>query len=128
MNFAARILVGPEVVTRGERAIDVRHDPILFAGGLKGDRALNVIQAGDARGWVGDLGLRWVLILGCGDLRQSQKQGCVNEQKKSERELFGHELDTFIVRTGNSTASLRNQLEARNHANQITMRVSDMAA
>jgi hypothetical protein len=37
-------------------------------------------------------------------------------------------LDALIVRSGNSIASLRNQLEARNHANQRTMRVSDMAA
>jgi len=37
-------------------------------------------------------------------------------------------MNPFRARTGKSSAVLRNQLAARNHANQITMRVSDMAA
>ena len=34
----------------------------------------------------------------------------------------------FVCGTGKNNAILRNQLAARNHANQSTMRVSDMAA
>jgi hypothetical protein len=137
VNFAARIFVGPEVITSGERPIDISLEPILFAGGLKGDGALNVIQARDARWGIGHLclGLRCVvaliLVLGCCVLRQREKQGRNERQKnetRKERELSGHELDPFVVRIGTNIAILRNQLAAKNHANQSTMRVSDMAA
>jgi len=49
-------------------------------------------------------------------------------QERSERKSLGHEWDRFRDQTGKNSATLRNQLAARNHANQRTMRVSDMAA
>ena len=63
VNFAARILVGPQIVASGERAIDVRLQPILFASRLKRNRALHVVQARDACGRINylRLGLRRVL-------------------------------------------------------------------
>ena len=136
MNFAARIFVGPQVVTGGERAIDVSFQPILFSCGLKRYGALDVVQARDARGRINNLGLvlclrRGILVLGSCDLRQRKKQAGQQRRKRqeqNERELFGHEADPFAARSGDSIAILRNQLAARNHANQITMRVSDMAA
>jgi len=138
MNFAARIFVGPQVVTCGERTIDVRLQPILFACGLKRNRALHVIQACYARGRVNDLrlrlSLRWVLawilvlVLRDGGLRQLQKQAGQEREEQCERKLLGHQLDTFPVGTGNNCAILRNQLKAKNHANHRTMCVSDMAA
>jgi hypothetical protein len=61
-------------------------------------------------------------------LRQRQKQACQEREEHNERKLLGHQLDPLFAATGKSSATLRNQLAARNHANQITMRVSDMAA
>jgi hypothetical protein len=67
--------------------------------------------------------------LRCCVLRQPQNQDERQERQDAcEREPLGHELDPFVLRTGTEIVILRNQLAARNHANQSTMRVSDMAA
>jgi hypothetical protein len=129
MNFAARLFVGPQIVTSGQRAIDISFKPILFAARLKRNRALHVVQSRNARRSIDYLGLRLrgILILRCCVLRRHQNQAGDERQEQCERELFGHELDPFVVGTGAGIVILRNQLAARNHANQTTMRVSDMA-
>ncbi len=52
IQLRARILVRPEFVAGGQRAIDIRRSPILYAGRLQGDRPLGLADPRDASGWI----------------------------------------------------------------------------
>src|SRR5579872_4661219 len=45
VQLAAGIAIGPEIVAGGQRAVGIGLDPIAFAAGLEGNRALDVVQA-----------------------------------------------------------------------------------
>ena len=53
MKLGAGTVAGPETIARDEGAIDRGVEPVGFAGGLEGDRAVGVIEAADAVGRIG---------------------------------------------------------------------------
>jgi hypothetical protein len=74
VEFAARILIGPQLVASGEWTIGIGFHPILGAGGLKGNRALYEIQARDAA--------RRIVVIRSGDSRQSEKKNEGDEREQ----------------------------------------------
>jgi hypothetical protein len=50
VQFTSRISIGPEIVTRRERTIGIRLDPIRLTTRLKGDRSLDVVEASHSSG------------------------------------------------------------------------------
>ena len=53
LQLGVRARVRPHAVAADERAVDLRHGPILFACRREADRSADLTQAGDSSRWIG---------------------------------------------------------------------------